>query len=155
MSKFGSLAARVEQSHREHIISPITGAVLKDKDGNPSYIEVYSSDSKVGRDFDLEQRSARQRQMRIGDFEPPDDLATNQQKCAALTKGWHLVDPVTLDPIDEPCTRENAVALYSDAGTGWLFLQVWLAANRTANFMPRPSNSSAAMASQSGEAAAS
>jgi hypothetical protein len=154
MSKFGSLVARVDQPHKENIISPLTGAVLKDKDGNPAYVEVYSSDSKLGREFDLEQRSARQRQLRVGDFEPTDDLATNQRKCAALTKSWYLVDPVTLDGIDEACTHDNALALYSDEGAGWLFVQVWVASNRTANFMQRPSNGSAVTASQSGETAA-
>lgn len=154
MAKFGALVARVDQAHRENIISPLTGEVLKDKNGKAAFIEVYSSDSKVGRDFDLEQRSALKRQMRVGDFEPTDDLVVNQKKCAALTRDWYLVDPATLEPINEPCTPENALALYSEPGINWLFVQAWVAANRTANFMLRPSSGSSSTASQSGETAA-
>lgn len=155
MSKFASLKANVDATFRQEIISPLTGDVLRDRDGNPCFIEVYSTESAIGRKFDKEQRAASARQQRVGDFDPVDPLETNAAKCAALTKGWHLVDPVSLDPIDEPCTRENALECYSEPGMNWLFVQAWLGANKTANFMQRPSKDSSGTAKPSGATAAS
>lgn len=142
MSKFGALKANVDQTFKQEIISPLTGDILRDKDGKAAYFEVYSSDSKIGRDFDKEQRAAANRQIRVGDLDPVDQLEVNIKKCAALTKDWYLVDPVSLEPIDEPCTPANALELFSDAGMKEYFMQAWLATNKTANFMQRPSKSS-------------
>ena len=64
-------------------------------------------------------------------------IEINIAKCAALTAGWHLVDPETLEPIDEPCTIENARELYSLPLTTWIWLQPWAAANNHVNFIKR------------------
>lgn len=154
MSKFGALVANVDQPFKHEIISPVTGSVLRDKHGVVAFIEVYSIDSPSVRQIDKERRAAQGRQARAGDFELPDNLEDNFARCAAVTKSWHLVDPASLDPLDVPCTRENALELYSEPGLNWLFVQAWLTVNRTANFMKRPSNGSLATASQSGEAVA-
>ena len=52
------------------------------------------------------------------DVDQPSQLEINIAKTAALTAGWYLVDPETLEPILEddrpmPCTLENARELYS------------------------------------------
>jgi hypothetical protein len=154
-SKFGALKANVDATFKQEIISPLTGDVLRDKQGKASFIEVYSADSSIGRKFDTDSRAAQMRQARAGDIDPVDPLDTNIKKCAALTKSWFLVDPSTLEAIDVPCTPENALECYSDPGLNWLFVQPWLAANKTANFMQRPSKGSLSTDKPSGETAAS
>lgn len=154
MSKFGALKANVEATFKQEIISPLTGDVLRDKDGKAAFIEVYAGDSRIGREFDKEQRAAASRQVRAGDLEPTDPLETNIRKCAALTRSWYLVDPVSLEQIDVPCTRATALECYEDSGLGWLFLQAWMAANKTANFMQRPSKASSDTGRPSGATAA-
>lgn len=139
MGKFDSLKANVDQTFKQEIISPLTGDVLRDKDGKASFIEVYSVDSSIGRKFDKEQRAVQVRQARMLETDVPDPLESNIAKCAALTKDWHLVDPQTLEPLNEPCTPQSALECYSDPGLNWLFVQPWLAANKTSNFMQRPS----------------
>lgn len=155
MSKFGSLKANVEMTFKQEIISPLTGDVLRDKAGVASFIEVYSADGPIGRKFDKENRAAQMRQARTGDIDPVDQLEVNIKKCAALTKDWYLVDPVTHDQLDVKCTHDNALECYSDPGLSWLFLQPWMAANKTANFMQRPSKGSSSTDKRSGETAAS
>ena len=155
MGKFGSLAANVDATFKQEIISPLTGDVLRDKDKKAAFIEVYSTESEIGRKFDKEQRAAQSRQIRVGELEPADQLEINVRKCAALTKSWYLVDPVSLQPISEPCTPDNALEAYSDPGLSWLYVQAWLAANKTANFMQRPSKGSSNTDKPSGETAAS
>lgn len=155
MSKFGGLKANVEQTFKQEIISPLTGDVLRDAKGVASFIEVYSADGTIGRKFDKENRAAQMRQARVGDIDPVDPLDINVKKCAVLTKDWYLIDPVTLDPLDVKCTPENALECYSDPGLNWLFVQPWLAANKTANFMQRPSKGLSSTDKPSGETAAS
>ncbi len=155
MSKFGSLKANVETTFKQEIISPLTGDVLRDKNGNAAFVEVYSSESKIGREHDKAQRRAQAKLQRAGNYEPPDQLEANITKCAALTKTWLLVDPSTGDALDVPCNMENALECFSDPGLEWLYLQAWLAANRTANFMQRPSKDLSSTDKPSGETAAS
>ena len=85
----------------------------------------------------------------------PTQLEINIAKCAALTAGWHLVDPETLEPIDEPCTIEAAKELYSLPLTTWIWLQPWAAANNHANFIKRSAKSSSPTQSGSSETVAS
>lgn len=144
-SKFAALAANVSQTFKVEIIDQITDKPIIDKNGNPAFIEVFSTDSDAGRAFDKEQRAAYRRKAmksRNGIAEPGDQLEENVAKCAALTKSWHLVDPGSREVIDVPCTLENAAELYGEAGMNWLFVQVWVAANDAANFMNRSSQTS-------------
>lgn len=141
-NKFAALAANVSDAFKVEIIDPITDLPIKDKDGKTAFIEVYSADSDAGRVFDKEQRAAMRRKAmrsRNGVVEPGDQLEENVAKCAALTKSWYLLDPTTKQPIEVPCTAENAAELYGAPGMSWLFVQAWVAANDTANFMKRSS----------------
>lgn len=153
-SKFGSLMADVQRPYKVELIDPATDDVIRDKDGKAAYVAVWAADSERGRDFDKAKRKDLQlriRQSRTGRIEQDDQLEVNMAKCAALTDSWYLVDRVSGDPIDVPCTPENAADLYSPAGMGWIFLQVWVGANDAANFMKRPSRNSSSTASTSSD----
>lgn len=138
MSKFGSLTPS-DKPFRVHI--KLDGKQIIDKDGKPFFIDVYSEDSAVGRRFDKEQREQALANARNG-TEQPTQFEINIAKCAALTAGWHLVDPETLEVIDEPCTIENARELYSLPLTTWIWLQPWAAANNHVNFFKRSAKTS-------------
>lgn len=143
ISKFGSLAPS-DKPHRVHI--KLDGKPIIDRDGKPFTIDIYSEDGVVGRRFDKEQRETALAAARNGDT-MPSQLEINIAKCAALTAGWHLVDPETLEPIDEPCTIENARELYSLPLTTWIWVQPWAAANNHVNFIRRSAKNSMPMQS--------
>jgi hypothetical protein len=148
MSKFGSLAPS-DKPHR--VLIKLDGKQIVDKDGKPFFIDVYSEDSAVGRRFDREQRETTLANARNG-IDQPSPLDVNIAKCAALTAGWHLVDPETSEVIDEPCTVENAKELYSLPLTTWIWLQPWAAANNHVNFIKRSAKPSTATQSGTSEA---
>jgi hypothetical protein len=150
MSKFGSLAPS-DKPYRVNI--KLDGKQIIDKDGKPFFIDVYSEDSAVGRRFDKEQREQALANARNG-IDQPTQLEINIAKCAALTAGWHLVDPDTLDPIDVPFTIENAKDLYSRPMTTWIWGQPWVAANNHANFIKNSAKSSTLTQSGTSETAA-
>jgi len=145
MSKFSALAANVAESFRVELINPVTDDILRDKDGNPAFVDVLSTDSPAGREFDTEARQRAFRSARKSRTGMPDDidqLDENQRKLAKLTKGWNLVDPHSGDVIDEPCTQASALELYREPGLNWLFTQVFAAAANAGNFMKRNSTTS-------------
>lgn len=145
MSKFAALAANVADTFRVELIDPVTDDILRDKDGNPAYIDVLSIDSEEGRKFDTEARQRAFRSARKSRTGLPDDIdqmEENQRKLARLTKGWHLVQPGTGDVIDVPCNAANAYELYSEPGMSWLFTQVFAGAANAGNFMKRGSMTS-------------
>ena len=157
-NKFGNLAADVSKPFRVFLIDPSTEDYIKDNDGKQAFIDVWASDSEFGRDYDKAKRKdlmLRIRKSRTGKVDPDDALEENIAKCAALTDSWYLVDRVTGEAIDVPCTPENAADLYSPPGMGWLFVQPWVAANDAANFLPKRSKISAPTPSQSSAPAAS
>jgi hypothetical protein len=144
-SKFGSLLANVSKPFNVELVDPATDQVIRDRNGKAAYIAVWSTDSARSREYDKSKRKdlfLRAKASRTGSVAPDDPLDQNIAKCAALTEGWYLVDPVTLDQIDVPCTPENAVDLYSAPGAGWIFIQPWVEASSTANFLQRPSPNS-------------
>lgn len=146
MNKFASLAADVSKPFRVELIDPVTEDVIRGKDGKVAYIEVWSTDGPQARAHGKAKRkelNLRIRQSRNGKIEPDDQLEENIALTAMLTVGWHLVDRVTLEPIDVPCTPENAADLYSPPGMGWIFVQAFTGASSTANFLPKPSKGSA------------
>ncbi len=145
MSKFGSLAPS-DKPHR--VLIKLDGKQIIGKDGKPFFIDVYSEDSSRGRKFDKEQRDEMLANARNG-IEQPQQIEINIAKCAALTAAWYLVDPETLDPINEPCTIENAKELYSLPLTSWIWVQPWAAANNHVNFIKRSAKSSTPMQSGS------
>jgi hypothetical protein len=146
MSKFGNLTkTEVAKPYRVELIDPVTNEVIVDKAGRKAFIDVYSTDSEKARGYDKAKRKdlmLRIRQSRTGVVEPDDALEENIAKCSVLTAAWHLVDPVTREPLKVDCSPEDAADLYSPPGMAWLFLQPWVAANHAANFLPprpRPS----------------
>ncbi len=151
MSKFGSLAPS-DKPHR--VLIKLDGKQIVDKNGKPFFIDVYSEDGAVGRRFDKEQRDQALANARNG-TEQPTQLEINIAKCAALTVGWHLVDPETLEPIDVPCSTEEAKELYSLPLTSWIWVQPWAAALNHVNFIKNSARNSTPSQSGNSETAAS
>jgi hypothetical protein len=144
-NKFASLAADVSVPFKVELIDPVTEDVIRDKDGTAAFICIWAADSEKSRDYDKAKRKdliLQVKRSRTGKVEQDDALEANMAKCAFLTESWYLVDRVSLEPIDVPCTPENAADLYSPPGMGWLFLQPWVEANNAANFLPKPSKPS-------------
>jgi hypothetical protein len=140
MSKFGALAANVSEAFKVEIIDPLTDEVIKDKDGKVAYVEVGSTDSDEARKFDKARRAVFTRRAIRGrnqEIIEDDQLEENIAKLARLTKSWHLVDPATQEVIDVPCNEANALELYSEPGTTYIYRQVWVGASGTANFIKR------------------
>jgi hypothetical protein len=128
---FAGLAAQVDRGHRVTIIDPRTGKAIRDKAGKSAYVEILSGDSAVAENFDREQA----RRIKGQDSTDDDDTPLAIAKLAALTSGWHLVDMISLDIIDVPCTRDNAESLYAARETRWIYKQVLPAALDIGNFM--------------------
>ena len=147
MSKFGSLGAGAKPFR---VFIKLENKQIVDKNGKPFFIDVHSEDGPVGRRFDKEQRDENIATAKSGG-DLPTQLEINISKCAALTAGWHLVDPETLEPIEEPCTIEAAKELYSLPLTTWIWLQPWAAANNHVNFIKRSAKSSTATQSGTSE----
>jgi hypothetical protein len=147
MGKFGSLVPS-DKPFRVNI--KLDGKQVVDKDGKPFFIDVYAEDSIAGRRFDKEWRDNVLALSKDGKDQPT-ALDHNIAKCAALTAAWHLVDPDTLEPINEPCTRENAQELYSLPMTAWIWVQPWAAANNHVNFIKRSAKVSMPMQSGASE----
>jgi hypothetical protein len=139
MSKFGSLAPS-DKPHR--VLIKLDGKQIVDKNGKPFFIDVYSEDSASRPPLRQGAARAGARQCPERRKDQPTQLEINIAKCAALTAAWHLVDPETLEPIDEPCTAENAKEFYSLPLTTWIWLQPWAAANNHVNFIKRSAKSS-------------
>jgi hypothetical protein len=144
-NKFGSLLANVHAPFKVELVDPATDQVIRDKSGKAAYIAVWSTDSALSREYDKSKRKdlfLRAKASRSGTAGHDDPLDQNIAKCAALTESWYLVDPVTQEQIDVPCTPENAVDLYSAPGAGWIFIQPFVEASNNANFLQRPSKNS-------------
>lgn len=159
-SKFGSLTATAAavETFRVEIVDTVTDVVLRDKAGKAAFIEVLAADGDVGRAFDKEQRAVmfrKARKSRNGIVDDDDQLEQNIAKCARLTKAWYLVDPETREPLDVPCTEDNAAELYAAPNMGWLFMQPWTAANNAANFIKRSAKTSTSSQKPPSETAAS
>lgn len=140
MSRFAALAASVSETYKCEYIDPVSDAVVKDKDGKVAFIEILSVDSPEGRIFDKDQRAVLRRKAmrsRNGLVEGNDQLEENIAKASVLVKSWHLVDPATREVIAVDCTPDAVTELFSSPGMNWLFAQVWVAANDTANFINR------------------
>jgi hypothetical protein len=137
---FDSLAAEVDVPFKVILIDPVTSAPIEDKDGNKAFIEVLSVDSTDGQLFDKEQRRITNTRLMSGRKEVvanEDNVETNKQKTARLTKSWYLVDPNTKEPIDVPFTQKSALALYMSNRTHHIWQQVWIGALEPANFIKR------------------
>lgn len=147
MSKFAALSGTGKPFR---VLLKLAGEPLVDKDGKQAYIEVHSEDSAIGRRFDKEWRDKTIAIATAGDPQPSQH-EHNIAKTAALTAGWYLVNPDTLDQINEPCTPENALELYSMPDTGWIWFPAWTASNNNANFIKRSAKNSSSTQSGTSE----
>lgn len=111
MSKFSGLLLPADTAQRLTLIHPVTRTVLKDKAGNEAWLDVLSSDSKKYRTV-LATFRERDRKSRLNrDLSDDEVMARSAEAYAAITVGWHLCT-LDGDPIDVPCTPENARELY-------------------------------------------
>lgn len=150
MSKFASLAADVSKPYRVELIDPVTEEVITDKSGKVAYVDMWSTDGPQARQYGKAKRKelgSRIRASRNGKVEQDDPLEENMALAAFLTAGWYLVDRMTGEQIDVPCTAEDAADLYSPPGMGWIFTQAFVGSSSAANFLPRPPKKSASMPS--------
>jgi hypothetical protein len=166
-SKFASLAADVSKPFRVELIDPATDEVIRDNSqsvpdpndpdgkrmiGKAAYINVWSTDGPQARSHGKAKRkemNLRIKQSRNGKIDPDDQLDENIALTALLTVEWYLVDRLTGEAIDVPCSPEAAADLYSPPGMGWIFTQAFVGASSTANFLPKPSKNSASTPSPS------
>lgn len=142
--KFGSLSSSVDEPYRVVLIDPKTDELLVDVNGDEAFIDVLSSESDVGRKFDRDRQKVitrRAMRNRSQDIVDDDQFEVNILKLARLTKGWHLVDPVSKEPLDAEFSQDAAIEFYRLPLAKPFFLQAWLAANESANFMKGSSKS--------------
>ncbi|WP_439399083.1 hypothetical protein ACRQ5Q_16975 [Bradyrhizobium sp. PMVTL-01] len=143
-SKFAALSG-TGKPYRSY--ATLGGDPVVDKDGRRAYIDMLSEDSPTGRKFDKEWRE--HVLALAADGKPaPTPFEHNIAKAAVLTTSWYLVNPETGEPMNEPCTLENAQELYALPDTRWLWGPAWAAANNSANFIKRSAKGS--IATQSG-----
>ena len=119
MSKFAGLALAVEKPERMVLRDPVSRKPLKDKDGNPACIDLYSNDSEVARKYD---NAALQRRLnsRGGPKLSADELMGEAtERLAHLTAGWNLVD-LQGNPLDVKFSTDAAGDLYSESAISWL-----------------------------------
>jgi hypothetical protein len=136
--KFGSLSSSVDEPYRVVLIDPKTDEPLVDLNGGEAYIDVLSSQSDAGRKFDRDRQKVitrRAMRNRSQDIVDDDQFEVNILKLARLTKGWHLVDPVSKESIDADFSQDAAVEFYKLPLAFPFYMQAWLAANEPANFM--------------------
>ena len=131
MGKFGNLSGAADGTFRIRLVDRKTDQPIRSKDGEEAWVDVIYSSSAAGRALDADM--ARERAA-LGKRDT--QLELNIMKLARMTKGWHLVDPVTREPIDVPATTENAEEFYSLPLASDYFVQVWVAAHAAENFMP-------------------
>jgi len=133
MSKFSGLELEVDAPFRLILVHPFTRQPMRDPEGNPAYIDHYSSDSEIARKH---QRAVQRRRLNMrGRMKiTPEELeAESIEILAALTAGWHLVD-LKGNLIDLPFSQENARELYSNPAVGWLREQIDESTADRANF---------------------
>lgn len=143
MSKFGSLTADTEKPHRHYLNDPKTGKPIRlgnsDK-GERAYIDILPEGGDAAKAFDREERQRVAEEVAAGNLtQEPDQMVVRQRKAARLTRGWLLIDPDTGEKLDVPCTEDNARELYTSPSlmAQAIWLQAWLGANTTANFITR------------------
>jgi hypothetical protein len=149
MSKFKGLGVPVEKPARMYIMHPVTNEPVVDKSNAPAYVDVYSADSDRARACN---RKVTQKRLDMRGRNAVSAVALENDGyglLAELTAGWHLVDINTGEPIDVPCTTQNARELYSEPEMSWLREQVDVFAGARGNFLKPSANSSATMQSES------
>jgi hypothetical protein len=131
MGKFGNLSGAADGTFRVRLLDRKTDRPIKDQAGEEAWIDVIYSNSTIGRMLDVD--IARERAA-LGKRDT--QLELNIMKLARMTKGWHLVDPVTREAIDVSPTVENAEEFYLLPLASDFFVQAWVASHAAENFMP-------------------
>jgi len=139
---FASLALAVNDARRMPILHPKTNNPLKSRtNGAEAYIDLISSDSDRAR-FQLREtlrrRMAAAQRVGRARVTPEEQEAEGVDLLVSMTTGWLLLTPDG-DPIDVPCTPENARLLYDDNRFFWIKRQVDEFTADAGNFMPNSS----------------
>jgi hypothetical protein len=130
MGKFGNLSGAADGAFRVRLLDRKTEQPVKSKSGEEAYVEVIYSYSAAGRALDAD--IARERAA-LGKRDTQFEL--NVMKLARMTRGWHLVDPVTHETLDVPMTVENAEEFFNLPLAADYFVQTWVAAHASENFI--------------------
>src|SRR4029077_2669666 len=120
MGKFGNLSGAADGTFRVRLLDRKTDTPISNGNGEEAYVEVIYSNSAAGRALDAD--LARERAA-LGKRDT--QLEINIMKLARMTKGWHIVDPVTRETIDVPATVDNAEEFYSLPLASDYFVQAW------------------------------
>jgi hypothetical protein len=140
MNEFSGLELEVETPFRLVLVHPITRQPMRDEQGNPAYIDHYSSDSEIARKHQRNiqrRRLAMRGRMKI----TPEELeAESVDILAALTVDWHLVD-LKGQVIDLEFSQEHARRLYANPAVSWLREQLDESTADRANFSKGSSTS--------------
>jgi hypothetical protein len=133
MNDFSGLELEVETPFRLVLVHPIARQPMRDEQGNPAYIDHYSSDSEIARKHQRNiqrRRLAMRGRMKI----TPEELeAEAVDILAALTVDWHLVD-LKGRVIDLEFSQEHARRLYANPAVSWLREQLDESTSDRANF---------------------
>lgn len=145
--KFDALALPVDTPARMPICHPHTLKPLVDKDGQPAYLDLLSTDSEACIAYDrkvAEERASNPIRAKIG---PADLSEAGCRRLAHLARGWYLVD-FDGNPILDPDTgkpilfsEKNAYDLLSNHRMKWLQDQALIFLGDRANFPLRSVNS--------------
>jgi hypothetical protein len=140
MDKFDALGLDVEEPSRLILLNPADNKPILDLEGKEAYIDLLSTDSDVARRH--ERANGNRRMSRRGKTKIEELEDENNSLLAALTKGWHLVNPKDGSVIDVPLTAQDAYRLYSSGKTAWIRDQAWAHAGERANFSGSSSKTS-------------
>lgn len=132
MSKFAGLGIAADKPFRVELISPVTGQVIRDKEGNPAYVDVLSSDSQKAREFDRRLLD-RRIQNKVAKPDARQVEADSNERLVTLTVDWNLL---TLDgePLGVKFSAQNGRELYAEPAVSWVREQVVEAIDNRANF---------------------
>lgn len=134
-SKFAGLGLEVDKPRRMTLLN-LDKEPIRNAAGEAAYIDLYSGDSDIARrhrrTVGQDRIDAAAKRGRIGVKIESIERA-EYELLAALTTGWKLIGLDGAD-IDFPFSTENAVELYSDPATAWIFDQVNEFAGTRANF---------------------
>ena len=140
MSKFSGLELEVETPFRLVLVHPVTRQPMRNGQGEPAYIDHYSSDSEIARKH---QRAIQRRRLAMRGrmkITPEEIEAEAVDVLAALTVGWHLID-LRGNVIDLPFSQDNARELYANPAASWLREQIDESTADRANFSQGSSSS--------------
>ncbi|MFL9823435.1 hypothetical protein [Rhodoplanes sp. SY1] len=139
IKNWGGLAANVTIPCRMTIRHPATGQPIVDAAGRQAHVDLLSQDSGPGRQLFKDRTAAEIDRLARGEKTAagPDPIDDQVETLAVLTTGWHLVDPVTREPIDYAFDGPaSARALFAAPELAWLRRQAWSHVVDERNFMP-------------------